>query len=165
MSTKTLEPSLFDELFDAEPVAIVEPEPVQITVPTAEDEAHAIDHVKAISDRLFQRSADIVDGSLHFADLDPDTMHEMDGPPDEWVLEVGEAEAKKRFRLAKAAWRANKDMPGGIKLAADFMAAEMKARSEEKKAPAALNVAFITLNQPQPNFPRRIVESAEGDDK
>jgi hypothetical protein len=149
--------SMFEALFDdLEPAPLAAPEPaMRLDLPP--DDAAAIDHVKAISDRLLKRSADIVEGSLHFAELDPETMADMRDPPDEWVLEIGEQAARKRLRLAKAAWAASKDMPGGIKLAADFVASETKARSLEKMAPRSLNVAILVTGEAK-ELPRRIID-------
>ena len=161
--TLTKADSLFAD-FD-EPAPIVIPDdnrpPVKLSLPDKDETRAALAKVRGIADNLLLKSVSVIDGAMHFADLDPEELAEMREPPKEWVDELGMKEAKKRLRMAKAAWLDGKSAPAGFKLASDFYMQETRSRSLEKAGPKSLNVSFIQMTQPMPELPKNYIDVEE----
>jgi hypothetical protein len=121
------------------------PMPVVIKTPKQTQ----LERIRAIEDSIYQQSASVVFGALRFADLTP----ESEEPPQSWVDELGKEEAWRQFRSARYATMPGKDAPEGIKVASTVFAAITKARAAEKGGPRNLNVAFVQMSAPLPQFP------------
>lgn len=95
--------------------------------------------LESIENDLFNKSAEILEGVLLFADLAPGA--EM--PPESWFQKYGTERATRMFRLAQYATMSAKEAPVAIKVAESVARGVMKARSMEKAAPKTLAVAFL----------------------
>jgi hypothetical protein len=95
--------------------------------------------LQSIEDKLFDRSAEILEGALRFTEVNPTDTE----PPAEWINEFGYTKAKRMLQSATTAWMSAKNAPVGIKVAESIARGVMKARSLEKAAPKSLAVAFL----------------------
>lgn len=82
-----------------------------------------------MEDTILLRAATVVDGLLAWAEVEST----QEQPPAEWVEQLGEAQARQRFRLAKAAWLSQSEAPIGAKLANNVMIGIAKARGQQSK--------------------------------
>lgn len=125
------------------------PEPVTLAVGTraAQLERQQEDRLKTIQNRLMEQSAAVVDGALHFADIEPlEYMQDPNKPPpQEWIDELGLAGAKRRLRVALAAWQGNKTAAVGIKVATDVLGGIVSAKATEKSGPKTINIGRVIL--------------------
>ncbi len=110
--------------------------------------------IKAVEDEIFIEAAHTVRDVLRFKDIDPS----MEEPPLEWVGELGEAEAMKRFRMAQAGWLPGSKAPVGLKLAQDTLVGFAKVRAAEKQGPRTLNMVVVKMSAPMPEFEEIEVE-------
>ena len=92
-----------------------------------------------IENDLFNKSSEVLEGALLFADLAPGATE----PPEEWFARYGVDKATRLFRTAQYATMSAKEAPVGIKVAESIARGVMKARSMEKTAPKTLAVAFL----------------------
>lgn len=130
-----------------EPLAALEMVSESTTVLPAKWQEMSIDErIKDAQARLIERSGTVVEAALCFAEIDPT----MDGPPDEWVQQLGKEAAEKKFRVARAAWTPTKSAPAGISVAQAILLGVMKSRSQEvaAAAPPTSNVQIV-VNMPQ----------------
>lgn len=111
-----------------------------------------LERIREFEDQMLMRASRIVEDAMSFAEIDE--MHPEGMIPREWMEQCGHdrdrAEAK--MRVAKAAWKGTRDMPGGIKIAAQVMTSIIKARSLEKQGPKQLNVQLVQISTAMPQF-------------
>jgi hypothetical protein len=91
----------------------------------------------------------VVRDALKFRDIDPESAD----IPAEWQ-DMDPDEARKRLRLAKAAWLNGKEAPNGIKLAYNVMAGIAKARAAQGQTKGDLNVVVQVVTTPR-EYPRK----------
>jgi hypothetical protein len=102
-------------------------------------------------ERIFAKAAGVLESTLAFEDIDP--ADEL--PPAEWIVALGQKEAMKRFRVAKAAWLNAKEAPVGIKVAKECVVGISKALGAESQAPKILNMQAVQISLgPAPEFPK-----------
>lgn len=104
--------------------------------------------IRAVEDEIYTEAAATVRDVLRFKDIDPSQQK----CPPEWIAELGEAEADKRLRMARSGWLPSKEAPVGLKLAQDTLIGFAKARAAEKQGPRTLNIAYVQLSAPLPEF-------------
>jgi hypothetical protein len=110
--------------------------------------------LQEIQDQILERSLGVVDGAVRFAEIDRDATE----PPVEWLEELGEKEAMRRFRIAKAAWEGAKTSPTAFKVATQMAVGILRAKASET-GPRTLNIQIAHLSAPIPSFPERDHES------
>lgn len=135
------------------PAAIVQRAEV---LPAKSLDKQALDKIKSVEDRLYSKALEVVEGALCFADLDPDKHAE--GPPEEWIAELGLEGAYRKWRLAMGALLDAKNAAVGFKMATGLVAAITKARASEKGGSHTLNAQVLQINLNMPQFPVREVE-------
>jgi hypothetical protein len=137
-ATATDEPeSLVGEL-----VAAPAPAAIELHNPAERSE---YDRLQELENRIFAENLVIVLDATRFREIEPDA----DRPPQAWVDELGEFDAQRRFRVAKAAWMGAKDAPVGISIAAKTVSNLSKARALRDSAPRTLNIEKVVYNAPQ----------------
>jgi len=104
----------------------------------------------AISEQIFAKHLDIVDAVADFAEVDST----MRGPSDEWIEMYGLEGAKKRFRVAQAAWMSAADAPVALKIAPSVVNSMIKAKATEKGAKPQMLVALVHM--PAPTIARAV---------
>jgi hypothetical protein len=119
-----------------------------VTIPPRKPQATSALAIRAVEDEIYVESVTTVRDALRFNEID----HEWTEPPVEWVAELGEHEAKKRFRLARYGCMPGKDVPFGLKLAQDTLVGIAKARATEKAGPKTLNMIYVKISAPMPEF-------------
>jgi hypothetical protein len=113
-----------------------------VVVTPPEEAAQRIDE---IVEELFVKNLAVIDDAAAFRDVDPGD----DEPPPEWVRALGEVEAGKRLRLARAAWLPAKDAPTGFKMAQGFVHSYLKMKAaKEIGGNRTLLVAMVAMPQP-----------------
>ncbi|MDX2253274.1 MAG: hypothetical protein NW202_13395 [Nitrospira sp.] len=140
--------------FPDEPVTVVKAELVSGKGKALTKSERNIREVRKMEDELYRDNMEIMRDAGKFRDIDP----RSDEIPPEWIEELGQKEASKRFRVAKAAWMSAKTAPVGISNARAIVSSIVKARATEKAAPTNLNVG-VAVNMPMPTF--KIVEVDE----
>lgn len=143
--TEVVQATVVEDLFaeDQTPVALAKPD------------SPSLARIRGIEDEMQERSLGIIDGVLAFADL---PLEATEAPP-EWVAQYGKEGAAKRFRLARHGMESAKDAPVAIKVAVSVHAAITKARATEKAGPKSLNIQFVQMSAPLPDFPVIEVDS------
>lgn len=141
-------------------------------------------HLRALEDKVLEHSLRIVADAMHFDEVDDNAAEELERlaavaeamrrgePPSpatavapqqvipaHWIAELGEEGAKRRMRMARAAWKPIKDSAVGFKIATQVFTGIVKARSVEKGKPVELNIGVVQLSAPLPQFERRKVLS------
>jgi hypothetical protein len=107
-----------------------------------------------MEEEVLAANLDILSDVTLMREIDP----ENPVMPPEWVTRWGEQEASRKFRIARAAWIAKKDMPGGLEIAKATVAALAKNRSKDSQgADRALGIG-IQILMPMPAFPVMKVE-------
>lgn len=127
-------PPVLEGLFPTE--ATAEIVPIDPNETLAERKAKDLDSIET---KLFEKSGEILEGALLFADIAPDAEE----PPQEWFDRYGVEKATRMFRLAKYATMSAKEAPVAIKVAESIARGVMKARSMKESAPKTLAVAFL----------------------
>lgn len=161
MATAEAPSSLFEDFPDEEAKAEIVPaasdelrhhERVKLARKSSED--LAAERIKTLENSLFERSMTIVDAALSFADFD-----DLENVPQDWVEKYGMEEAERRFRIAKEARLPNKDAAAGLGMARAVAIGIARTRSMEKQGPKTLNVQFVQLTAPLPQFPEKELET------
>lgn len=93
---------------------------------------------------MFETAAEVVEGVLRFKDVSFDQTE----PPEEWVLEYGEAEAKKKLALARSGWLPASTAPAGFQVA--LRALTGIARSHGYKVKVTQNNLNVKIALPAP---------------
>lgn len=96
-----------------------------------------------------------VEAALHWEDIDPDVTE----PPPEWVEAIGYEAAKKRLRVARAAWMNAKDAPVGLGMARTTAVGIMKVRSALKVSSPTLQINLVSFASPMTAIETIDVES------
>lgn len=96
-----------------------------------------------------------VEAALHWEDIDPDVAE----PPTEWVESIGYEAAKKRLRVAKAAWMNAKDAPVGLGMARNTFVGITKVRSALKASSPTLQINLVSFASPMAAIETIDVES------
>ena len=112
---------------------------------SAEDQRQL--ELRGMEDGLLQSASRVVEDAMHFNEITATSVH----PPRKWIEELGEARAKQRLKVARAAWAPAKDAPVALTLAQRLLAGIIKARASEKGARSSLNVA-VSVEIPMPDF-------------
>jgi hypothetical protein len=111
--------------------------------------------LRTVQDDLFAESMRVTRDMLAFREIAPDATE----PPIEWIAELGEKEARKRFNVARAAWLPGNAAPIGFKHATTMAVGIIRAKATEKSAPQNLNVMVVQLTeQPMMKYPEMEVE-------
>lgn len=123
-------------------LAVLEAEPIDV-------KQEQQDRLSRMQDEVLDAAHDPVMYAMRYGDLDPAAT----APPDEWVVDLGEKEALRRYRLIRAGQAPSSEAPHGLKVATATYISGMRNRSDEKRVPS-LKVQFIQLsNQEAPHFP------------
>lgn len=129
-----------------------------LAVPEYKSEAAIVrEELARLEDKILQKASTAVLDGLMYTELPFDAQ----GPPQEWVDELGEKRAWDRFRAARANQMNNKEAPVGAKHAVLVHAGITKARASEKGRPVSLNVGKVYLTMPAPQFPEKELENDE----
>ena len=110
--------------------------------------------LQGVEDDLLENSLTVLNDSLKFSEIDPGGA----APPPEGVEELGEKKAQARFRIAQASWMSAKEAPVGIKVAAQVATGILKARAAERQGPRELNVSFVQMTAPMPQFKKVVID-------
>ena len=124
----------------------------------AEDRAGALAKASGATERLLEQSQVIMASGLAAAEINPGDEE----PPAEWVRELGDAEAQRRFRIAKAAWLPGRDAPHLFAIASEFVKADAKVRAAQSQPGTKLAVA-IQMVMPQQVQQYEVVDLDEED--
>ena len=165
--------------FAHEAVVVAEDAAIEVD----EDRAHR-NHLRRLEDKVLEHSLRIVADAMHFDEVDDPGPAEaaaaaaalallqapagqpvlgvtpvtVEAPiPQAWIDELGEEGAKRRMRMARAAWKPIKDSAVGFKIATQVFTGIVKARATEKGRPVELNIGVVQLSAPLPEFERRKV--------
>jgi hypothetical protein len=112
------------------------------------------DKLKELENELFAENLAILHDMAFFRDIEPD----CEEPPEQWVVELGAEQAKKRLRIAKAAWMSAKEAPVALAVSKSIAMGIIKARATEKAGPRSLNVALVHMVAPPVQFEERELE-------
>lgn len=109
--------------------------------------------IKQFEDEILEDSLGIVDAVLSFGDITGE-FHDESQIPQHWLDRAnGDREAaKKRMRIAKAAWMNKGSAPIAFDVATKISSSIIKARSVEKAGPRVLNIQLVQLSAPLPTF-------------
>ena len=113
-----------------------------------------IDRVAAIQDKIYAQAHAILEGVQAFADVKPDDKE----PPPEWIAQLGEKEAWKKFRLAQYGIMSAKEAPVGIKVAEHIATSIARTKAMERAPVANLNVAIVHVHGEKKQYPKIEVE-------
>jgi hypothetical protein len=81
--------------------------------------------IEQLEDEVFEQSVSIVQEVLSFREV----THDQIDPPEAWVTELGEEEARKKFNLAKSGWLPASVSPVAFKYALAAMNGIAKGRA------------------------------------
>lgn len=115
----------------------------------------AAQRLKALEDDILERSMRTVEAALHWEDIDPDVTE----PPAEWVESIGYEAAKKRLRVAKAAWMSAKEAPVALNMARTTALGITKVRSALKISSPTLQINLVSFASPMADIATIDVES------
>lgn len=110
--------------------------------------------IEAAQKELFDRSTSVIGDALHFREIDPSATE----PLPEWIAELGEQEAWRRFRMAMAAWANLKTAPVGLKLAKEMIVGISKAMAAQPEGPRVINLVKVELPGGVVEFPEMEVD-------
>lgn len=113
--------------------------------PGAKEQEGAQSRLREIADGLLEQNLSIMESASAFGDIDPADAE----PPPEWVKQFGEEGARRRHRIARAAWLSSKDAPVGIANARALVVGMMKSKAMENAAPKHFSVVTVQLTEPQ----------------
>lgn len=123
-------------------------------LPRPQQLATQLEHLQQLQDQLLQRSLQVLDASVRFAEVEADTTE----PPAAWVDELGEVGAQLRLRVARASWMSVKESPVGIKVAANLAVGILRAKAVENAAPRILHLEVVQMTAPMPQFVEQEIE-------
>lgn len=99
-----------------------------------------MDLLRKIDDKLMMRAAEVTTDLLSFDELSFGATE----PPEEWVEELGQEEADRRFRRVKAGQMGASQAPMGAKAAVSIATSGMTSRANAGKG-LTLNVEQVHL--------------------
>lgn len=102
------------------------------------------DKLQRLEDRILEKSLLTVYDSLHWEDIDAGAVD----PPQAWIDEVGLEAAKKRLRVAQAAWMNAKEAPVALNMARAISMGITKVRAARQVGTPTLNINFVSFQQP-----------------
>lgn len=116
--------------------------------------------LKGIEDKLLQSAMEVVSAVSEFHWLDPE---ELDTVPPEWEAELGEAEAKRKHRIARASWLPSKDAPTALSTNLKIAVGIIRSRAADQAGSRDLKIGEVTVNMtpPQTNFPELVIDDGE----
>ena len=103
--------------------------------------ARAISDFKRIEDTILRKAGSQLESALRW----DESPEDADEPPDAWVAELGEEEAWRRFRAAKAGQMNAKEAPVGLKVAQGIFATITKSNAVRGSGDRTLNVQVIQV--------------------
>ena len=170
MSKTTIEDAVDSVAVDVKPIDVTEltlQQRLDLEKKRIRQEALAApDRIKGIENRIFEKAMGIVDGALGFTDVDFDEDGNPLGIPQEWIDEVGETEAKKRYRATLKGLENSQNAPVVMRMAENMVATIIRARAAEKAAPMNIHVEVAELKVQPREYPELIVDSVvEQDDE
>lgn len=128
------------------------PESGSLGVVTPSSQALSAQHEKlaGIEDDILRTSMETVQDAMFWQDVFPVGESEAPaGPPQQWVDELGEERARRRFRVAMAACMNAKDAPVGLGMARATFMGITKVRAASKVGSPTLAIQFVNFPQPQ----------------
>lgn len=81
--------------------------------------------IEQLEDDVFEQAVSIVQQVLSFGEV----AHDQTDPPEAWIEQYGEEEARKRLQLAKAGWLPVSSSPAAFKFALQAMGGIAKGRA------------------------------------
>jgi len=114
----------------------------------AERQADKAERLRGYEDHILEKALGVVDGTVSFADVEEGEER----IPAEWIEQEGLEGAKRKMRIAQAAWLPKIKAPAGLSHAVQVATSIIKARSAEKAAPRTLNIGVVQLSAPIPQF-------------
>ena len=130
-----------DKLVPANDVVHVEIDP--IGMPEKRRQEMSLDTFRALEEELFKETIQVSYGIACFAQLDP----KAEGPPEEWIEQLGYKDAMTKFRVAKAAWMCQSEAPVGLKLAQATAIGIMRVRAADASAKNVAKPGTVILVQ------------------
>lgn len=125
-------------------------------------EPRALADFKRMEDAILSKASEQLESALRWDEID----EEAEGPPDEWLAELGEEAAWKRFRAARGAQMSAKTSPVGLKIATNLFAAVTKSNAIRGSGDRHLNVVMVQVPEPPRSTSReRYEEMALEDEK
>jgi len=124
-----------------------EPRAAEI-VPRAPDPLEGVPHGKWLLSKqrkIFLESSKMLEDALRAQEIDPTAEF----PPASWVVEFGEVEATRRFRVARSAWLNAKEAPVMLKLAKELVVGISKALATDTTGPKVINMQIVAMPQTQ----------------
>lgn len=94
------------------------------------------DRLLALQDEIFEANLAITHDATRFREISPTD----EKPPEAWIAELGEAEAWKRFRVARSAWLGAKDAPVALSMAKSIVSAMSKSAAMRSSGGRVLNI-------------------------
>lgn len=118
--------------------------------------------IKNLEDSLLIDSLEVVTSVCKFAEFDPKVEYDPKnleaGPPQEWLDELGEKEAGRKYRMVMAGWENSKAAPVAISVATKVSVGIIRARASSKMAPRTLNLQVIQMTAPRQDYERIRIE-------
>ncbi len=81
--------------------------------------------IEQLEDDVFEQAVSIVQQVLSFGEV----AHDQTDPPEAWVAQFGEEEARKRLKLAQSGWLPASSSPAAFKYALQAMGGIAKGRA------------------------------------
>ena len=113
---------------------------------------------RAIATSIMESAAQTVLDAQGFSEIDPNAS----GPPQEWIDELGEKRAWKKFRVAMAAWEPTSKQPAGLAAATAITASSL--RNFSSAGPSSVNIVAKQVVMPVPGAPQDDFERVIVDD-
>jgi len=110
--------------------------------------------VEQVVDQLFQESASIVASAMRFADIEGDE----DDPPEQWIEQLGEKEAKKALRIAKFAQIPSKNAPIALEMAQKVLTGLIRAKMDRPAEGRPINIQIVQFEKERIEFPEVILD-------
>ena len=109
------------------------------------------DRIAQMEEEVHSEAATIIADALRFTEIRP----EDESPPQQWIDELGEPDAWRRFQTAKYALCTPKEAPIGLRLAKDTLVGMSKAKAQSKKPAGVTLNMVVNMAGPLPQYPRR----------
>ena len=114
-----------------------------------------MDSIQSMEDRIFNQAFGVVSDTLDFGCLDPGVLE----TPQEWIDEMGEEAADRKFRHVKAGQTKSSDAPSGVKLAEKIATGIMKTRALRGPAPVLnLSLVQLTVEESPREYPTQSID-------
>lgn len=126
----------------------VSPRPLPFKASTDFAEKKSFDNER-MEDQLADDCFRVITSAMKFAEID-----DSGNPPEEWVEQYGEKEARIRYKLAVAGSMNVSEAPFALKMATQTMVAVLKARAS-RSAPRPLSLQLVQITAPLPAFPEK----------